>query len=553
MIATEGQTPASPERGDPPARGTAPELAAKLDSLAAAVKGAGNGDAARAALEKIEKARQIAAGLAGAVYPLTRMLSLLESASREIGEAADRADSIESGRAGLAEAGSAESGLAEAAKRCSETAGIVAERVAGIGRDRAAAIELGSVDAASLLPFEREALPQPGRILLALEPGFAARVAGLLGRFGHSVAIAEKAGDIAAAFGFAASGRKTADPPPDILIADLFSCGFAGFELQEKIKTLGGGAGTRVIIVTPFGEPKCAARAIQLGADDCLGWDVEPSVLLARVESSLERRRLKARRQLYLAAASRARESLENELKRGAEYVRCLLPGKISGEALSTDWRFIPSANLGGDLFGYHRLPDGRMAIFMIDVSGHGVQSALYSVTIFDVLRGAGLKDVDFGDPASVLKGLNHAFRMEERNSMLFTLWYGVWDDRSRVLSHASAGSPPAVLVLRGGGAIELKAEGMVGGADPEAEYRRLEMQVPRGSRLFLFSDGIYEFFTVGGEMLGLEAFVQLLERAASSAAPGESSVGAVIGEVSALAASERFQDDLSLLEVRFD
>ena len=543
MIATEGQTPASPARADAQARSAARELAAKLDRLAAAVRGAGEGAAARAALDKIEKARQLAAGPGGAVYPLTRALSLLESAARELGDEAGRADSDGSGRAGVA----------DAAARCADAARLAADIVAGIGRERAAAIALGSEEAGSLLPFEREALPHPGRILLALEAGFAARVAGLVQRFGHSVAIAEKPEDIAAAFGFAENGRKPANPLPDILIADLFSCGFAGFELQEKIKALGGGAGTRVIIVTPFGEPKCAARAIQLGADDCLGWDVEPSVLLARIESSLERRRLKARRQLYLAAASRARESLEDELRRGAEYVRCLLPGKISGEALSTDWRFIPSASLGGDLFGYHRLPDGRMAIFMIDVSGHGVQSALYSVTIFDVLRGAGLKDVDFGDPASVLKGLNHAFRMEERNNMLFTLWYGVWDDRTRVLSHASAGSPPGVLVLRGGGAVELKAGGMVGGADPEAEYRRLEIQVPRGSRLFLFSDGIYEFFTTGGEMLGLEAFVQLLERAASSAAPGESSVGAVIGEVSALSSNERFQDDLSLLEVRFD
>jgi sigma-B regulation protein RsbU (phosphoserine phosphatase) len=529
MIATEGQK--------------ASTLTAKLDFLADAVKGEGAGAAARSALEKIEKARQFAANLGGAVYPLTRALSLLGSAARELWDEAGRADSSESGVAGMA----------AAATRCEAAARDVAGVVAGLGRERAAAFALGSVEAASLFPFERESLPRPGRILLALEPHFAARVADLLGRFGHSSVIAGKPEDIDFAFGFAENGRKHADPPPDILIADLFSCGFAGFELQEKIKTLGGGAGTRVIIVTPFGEPKCAARAIQLGADDCLGWDVEPSVLLARVESSLERRRLKARRQLYLAAASRARESLEEELKRGAEYVRCLLPGKISGQALSTDWRFIPSASLGGDLFGYHRLPDGRMAIFMIDVSGHGVQSALYSVTIFDVLRGAGLKDVDFGDPASVLKGLNHAFRMEERNNMLFTLWYGVWDDRARTLSHASAGSPPAVLVLRGGGAVELKADGMVGGADPEAEYKRLEIQVPRGSRLYLFSDGIYEFFTTRGEMLGLEAFVQFLERAASSAARGESSVGAVIGMVSALSSSERFQDDLSLLEVRFD
>ncbi|MCE1195421.1 fused response regulator/phosphatase, partial [bacterium] len=514
------------------------ELGAKLDALPGDAAGA-----APAAVEKIEKARLIAAGSAEAVFPLTRILSLLDSASRELEEAAGRGGPTDDGRAGRA----------DAAERCAEAARLVRGIVAEIGRERAAAIPLAGLDSGGLLPFEREALPQPGRILLALEPAFAARLAELLRRFDHAVDIAETSGDIGTAFGFPEAGRKPTANPPDILIVDLFSCGFAGFELQEKIKTLGGGVGTRVIVVTPFGEPKCAARAIQLGADDCLGWDVEPSVLLARIESSLERRRLKFRRQLYLAALSRARESLEEELRRGAEYVRCLLPGKITGEALSTDWRFIPSASLGGDLFGYHRLPDGRMALFIIDVSGHGVQSALYSVTIFDVLRGAGLKDVDFGDPASVLKGLNHAFRMEERNNMLFTLWYGVWDDRTRALSHASAGSPPAVLVLRGGGAVELKAEGMVGGADSEAEYRRLEIQVPRGSRLFLFSDGIYEFFAAGGEMLGLEAFVQLLERAASSAAPGESSVGAVIGEVSALSSSERFQDDLSLLEVRFD
>ena len=239
---------------------------------------------------------------------------------------------------------------------------------------------------------------------------------------------------------------------PDVVLGDLFSAGFAGFELQEFLKSCGEFIDSRMIVVSPFTESKCVARAIQLGADDYLGPDVEPSVLLARIESSIERKRLRARRQLYVAALARARELLEDELRRGAEYVRCLLPGKISAATMSTDWAFIPSASLGGDLFGYHRLDDGRMVFFMIDVSGHGVQSALYSVTIFDALRSEGLKNVDFGDPASVMRGLNHAFRMEERNNMLFTLWYGVWDERTRILSHASAGSPPAVLVVQGGG-----------------------------------------------------------------------------------------------------
>jgi len=254
-----------------------------------------------------------------------------------------------------------------------------------------------------------------------------------------------------------------------------------------------------------------------------------------------------------LFCLDQARAALEDELARGAEYVRCLLPGKISNSRFRTDWAFIPSAGLGGDLFGYHQLRDGRIAFYMLDVSGHGVQSALYSVTIFETLKGEALRDVDFGDPVSVMRGLNHAFRMEERNSMLFTLWYGVWDEKTRVLSHASAGSPPGILIIRGGAAVELKAEGMVAGAEPEAAYKKLEFQIPRKSRLFLFSDGIYEFMTSSGTMMGLETFIQTMERSAAETPEGESSIGLILSALSEMRGDTRFQDDVSLLEVRFE
>jgi sigma-B regulation protein RsbU (phosphoserine phosphatase) len=151
------------------------------------------------------------------------------------------------------------------------------------------------------------------------------------------------------------------------------------------------------------------------------------------------------------------------------------------------------------------------------------------------------------------MRGLNHAFRMEERNNMLFTLWYGVWDEKTRMLSHASAGSPPAVLIVQGGGAIELKAEGMVAGADSDAVYRKLDIQVPRESRLFLFSDGIYEFITREGMILGVEAFIQLLERTAADTPHGTTSIKNILGRLASLSDVDHFQDDVSLLEVRFD
>ena len=240
-----------------------------------------------------------------------------------------------------------------------------------------------NLGAGEILPPEKLAQTKPGKILLAVEPALAENVAAILRRFGHTVLIARSAKDVFAEFGFSAvpeqknpaltlyhaegdtlanyslpravaASASRRESLPDIVLGDMFSVGFAGFELQEMMKSCGEFVDTRVIIVSPFDESKCVARAIQLGADDYLGWDVEPSVLLARIESSIERKRLRARRQLYVAALARARESLEEELRRGAEYVRCLLPGKISGATMSTDWAFVPSANLGGDLF---RLP----------------------------------------------------------------------------------------------------------------------------------------------------------------------------------------------------
>lgn len=430
-----------------------------------------------------------------------------------------------------------------------------------------------------ILPPARIKQLLPGKVLLVLEKESARNVSELLNKYGHDIGLAASLEDIAKAFGYSPctgakvppgkgqfrlaiggnlvefnqSGLETGLSVPDVVVGDLFSSNCVGFELLDLVRIHTQSADTRMIIVSPFTDSECVARAIQRGADDFLGWAVEPSVLVARIESSIERKRLRARSGLLIAQLAHARTTLDEELSKGADYVRCLLPSKIQSPGFSTDWVFIPSLRLGGDLFGYHRLDDGRMAFFMLDVSGHGVKSALYSVTIFETLKGSRLRDIDYGDPESVASGLNRAFRMEDHDSMLFTLWYGVWDNASRILTHASAGSPPAVLTVRGGGAIELKADGVIGGADQDSLYKKLAIQVPRQSRLFLFSDGIYEVMTKNGSILGLDAFIQTLEHSACEAKEGEPSTAAIMASLAELSGSERFQDDVTLLEVRFD
>jgi sigma-B regulation protein RsbU (phosphoserine phosphatase) len=248
-------------------------------------------------------------------------------------------------------------------------------------------------------------------------------------------------------------------------------------------------------------------------------------------------------------------ERLRAELRGGAAYVRSLLPARIAEAGLRM---FIPSTALGGDVFGYHRIgeehepAEGRLALYLIDVSGHGIEAALFSVTLLNLLKGQALPGADFGDPASVLEKLNSSFRMEEQNNLYFTAWYGVWDPVSRALSYASAGCPPAILVLPGGGAVELGSGGVIVGFDQSATYRTERVGVPRSSRLFLFSDGIYEFRTRSGGILGLETFAALLESAAARCPAGESALDSILKETQALSSRTRFLDDVSLLEFRF-
>jgi len=137
---------------------------------------------------------------------------------------------------------------------------------------------------------------------------------------------------------------------------------------------------------------------------------------------------------------------LNQELAEAAQYVKTILPQPITEGVIRTDWRFVPSTSLGGDAFGYHWLDENHFAIYLIDVSGHGVGAALLSVSVMNVLRSQSLPNTDFKDPEQVLEPLNVAFPGEENNDMFFTIWYGVYKKGTRKLIYASGGHPPAYI-----------------------------------------------------------------------------------------------------------
>jgi PAS domain S-box-containing protein len=186
-------------------------------------------------------------------------------------------------------------------------------------------------------------------------------------------------------------------------------------------------------------------------------------------------------------------ETLNAELAGAVDYVMSLLPRPITEERISADWFMTTSVQLGGDGLGYHWIDSDRFAFYLLDVSGHGVKSALLAVSIIDTLRTCGLADTDWNDPGAVLRALNRVYLSQSHYQLYFTIWYGIADLAHGTLRYSGGGHPPAVLRAAGCKNPKLGASGPPVGCFGHANYPTLEVPLLLPTELYLFSDGVFE------------------------------------------------------------
>ena len=257
--------------------------------------------------------------------------------------------------------------------------------------------------------------------------------------------------------------------------------------------------------------------------------------------------------QQALTERNQAFERLHHEIAEAADYVRAILPAPIEAGSIRTAWRLIPSTSLGGDAFGYHWIDDDHFALYLIDVSGHGVGAALLSVSVINTLRTHSLTDTDFSNPGEVLNALNLAFPSEENNDMFFTIWYGVYHRTTREIVYAAGGHPPALLKNgnsgQTGSAIELKTPNNVIGGLPGVRYQTAQQRIAPGDTLYIFSDGVYEIRKADGAMW---RFSEFSEYVLNLAAAGSAKLDALYRHVRDLGNADQLEDDFTILAVHF-
>jgi serine phosphatase RsbU (regulator of sigma subunit) len=250
---------------------------------------------------------------------------------------------------------------------------------------------------------------------------------------------------------------------------------------------------------------------------------------------------------IRLLAESVDRKVFEEELKIARQIQMQMLPGQPPAlRGFDLFGVAVPSRQVGGDYYDFLVIDDRWLVIVVADVSGKGIPASILTATLQATVRTGGDAQVD---PARMLERLNRLLYRNTSAAEFATAFYGVVDLGTGELRYANAGHE-FPFVTAAGGARQLEESGIVLGCLEEFEYPVYRFEVPRGSALVVFTDGVTDSETRAGEAYGAERLRRVLE--ANAGASARDLCRRVIEDVRTFGDGEN-QDDLTLVVLTRD
>ncbi|MEA2384584.1 MAG: phosphoserine phosphatase RsbU/P [Solirubrobacteraceae bacterium] len=329
---------------------------------------------------------------------------------------------------------------------------------------------------------------------------------------------------------------------PEVVISDWVMPGMDGEELCRRVRADPDAPYTYFIMLTSLEDRAYVLRAMEAGADDYLLKPFEPD--------DLQMRLIAASRVTALHRSLRTKQQLaEQEIRIAAGVQRSLLPGSppaLGGASVAG--RCFPATNVGGDCFDYVADAAGRLVLFIADVAGHSISSALLMAMGRSTLR----REIASGaSPAAVLAATNRTMYGDLVTTELFITMFCVrYDPASGVLEYANAGHNPPLL-RSGDDVLELDADGVAIGILDAVDFEARSIAMAPGDRLLLYTDGAMEALDDNGEQFG-EARLHALMLADRELTP-EQFVEHVFAAVRAHAGDAAQQDDITLVALQAD
>jgi sigma-B regulation protein RsbU (phosphoserine phosphatase) len=255
---------------------------------------------------------------------------------------------------------------------------------------------------------------------------------------------------------------------------------------------------------------------------------------------------------------SERQQRLDEDLKAAAGIQKSLLPLNLPRiPDLDMAWRFIPSEMIGGDVFNVFLLGEHHLGIYVLDVSGHGVQAALVTVSVSQMLlphtgivmrkNPASASGYDITSPGDVMVLLDGEYPLERFDSF-FSMIYIVLDVRDGSFAYCNAGHMPALVFRRDGGIEKLKKGGTVIGLGGIVPFEQQEEMLYKGDRLLLYSDGVTDFMNSRQELFGKERFIGIAASLRNKSM--DEMMNGIYETMTAFGDGFPIQDDVSILGI---
>jgi sigma-B regulation protein RsbU (phosphoserine phosphatase) len=299
--------------------------------------------------------------------------------------------------------------------------------------------------------------------------------------------------------------------PFDLVLLDIMMPEINGYEVLEQMKHDPVLRSLPVIMISALSEVDSVIRCVELGAEDYLTKPFDPVLLRARVNASLEKKRLRDEIKASLAR-------LESEMSAARQLQLDMLPRsfpqRTADRPVEVCASMQPAREVGGDLYDCFWVAADTFCFLVGDVSGKGAAAAMFMARTRSLVRLAvelWKHSTEPFTPARVAEAVNNELRQNNDARMFVTVLLGLLDARTGLITYINAGHPPPYRLNRDG--VERYDDRVDAplGVRSKATYQNRTLVLQPGDALFVVSDGVLEASDTAGELFGAGRLVSAL------------------------------------------
>jgi sigma-B regulation protein RsbU (phosphoserine phosphatase) len=335
---------------------------------------------------------------------------------------------------------------------------------------------------------------------------------------------------------------------PSLLLLDFDMPGLDGAEVLKRMRADRDPTVAQIpaIMLTGHGGEESEVLCLEAGADDFVTKPINTAVLRARIETQLRLRSMRRQLQQQNEELEEWRHNLERDLAAARLTQQSLIPQKppaLPGWEVAACYR--PVIQVGGDIYGWLRMRDGRILFWIADATGHGASAALLTA-LAKLLFHHG--SVEHDAPAAIMQAVNNDFRNIFGARSFMTAMCVALDPASGRANVVGAGHPPLLIARHDGGADSIASSAPPLGLVERARFIETIVNLGRGEAFVLYTDGLFGAANGEKPRLTPEQLAKMIDPSAPSA---EALLMSMMNQATPADGEHSLPDDVAALAVR--